>query len=79
MGELLALAQQLGGVGFPTLMVAILYGSYKGWWVWGSAYTKMETELLARLTKQEQSTDMWQSAALSGVGLAEFMAKKRGL
>jgi len=77
MTELLAFAQQLGGVGFPTLLVAILYGSFRGYWIWGSVHAEMKADLLQRLAKQEQSTEMWQSAALSATGIAELIAKKR--
>lgn len=44
MSEALALAQKLGSIGFPTLLVLILYGSYKGIWVWGYQLRKAETD-----------------------------------
>lgn len=40
MTEFLALAQQLAGVGFPTMLVIILWASYKGWWTWDGTLTK---------------------------------------
>lgn len=60
MTEVLDLAQKLGGVGFGALLVVILYGSYKGVWVWGR-----------QLTAMEASRDFWQSAALKSLGIAE--------
>lgn len=35
MTEALELVRELSTVGFPTLLLLILYGSYKGVWVWG--------------------------------------------
>jgi len=35
MNEALEFVGKLGSVGFPTLLMLILYGSYKGVWVWG--------------------------------------------
>jgi len=35
---------KLGAAGFGTLMAAILYGSYKGIWVWGHEFRKLEKE-----------------------------------
>lgn len=65
LSELLA---RLQGVGFGGLLVAILYGSYRGWWVWGKDY---------QLLKQE--CDEWKSMALKGTGLAkDLLSLHRG-
>jgi hypothetical protein len=60
MPEAIALAQKLGGVGFPTLLVLILIGSYYQVWVWGR-----------ELRKMEESRDKWESIAFQATGLAE--------
>ncbi len=53
------LYEWLSGTGFPAVLALILYTSYKGIWVWGSVYRKLEAE------KNE-----WKTFALSGTQLA---------
>ena len=60
MDELLVFANKLSGVGFPTLLVAILYGSYKRVWVWG-----------VELKRTEERELEWRTMALQATGLAE--------
>ncbi len=60
MGEVLDIAQKLGSVGFPTLLVAILYGSYRGVWCWGY-----------QLREAKDASERWQAMALRAAGLAE--------
>ncbi len=70
MTDALVLAQKLGSIGFPALLVLILYGSYKGVWVWGRELRKAELE-----------SAEWKSMALRGAKLAETsvdIAKGRG-
>ena len=71
MTDLVSLAKELSSVGFPTLMVAILYGSYRGWWVWGRTLLEMRDDYIQRLSKAEQAGDRWQAMALRATGLAE--------
>lgn len=71
MAELLAIASQLGGVGFPTLLVGIIWGSYKGWWKWGKDYVDLETKYEARLLKSEISSNKWEAMALEAAGLVD--------
>ncbi len=54
------LYEWLSSAGFPALLALILYTSYKGVWVWGSAYRAMERE------KNE-----WKSFALGSTQLAK--------
>ena len=44
MAEAITLARELGAVGFPTLLLLILYGSYKGIWVWGRQFEEKRRE-----------------------------------
>lgn len=60
MEEFLALAQKLSGIGFGTLLLLILIGSYKGVWCWGY-----------QLQKAEAAAERWQAMALQAAGLAE--------
>lgn len=71
MSDILALAKELTNIGFPTLMVAILYGSFKGWWIWGKVYEAMRVDYMERLSKAEASRDKWQTMALRATGIAE--------
>ncbi len=71
MSEILDLAKGLSNLGFPTLMVIILYGSYRGWWVWGRVNVDMKDDYVDRLLKMETSRDKWQAMALRATGLAE--------
>lgn len=60
MNEIIDIAQKLSGLGFGTLLALILYGSYKGIWVWGR-----------QLTRAEDDVKEWKSMALTAAGLAE--------
>lgn len=60
MVEFIEFAQQLSGLGFGTLLVLILYGSYKGMWVWGTQLQKIEAD-----------RDQWKEMALELAGVAE--------
>lgn len=63
MVEILEFAQKLGGVGLGTLLILILYGSYKGVWVWGSQLRKAEADAME-----------WKTIAFQASGLAETTA-----
>lgn len=63
MAEFFEIAQKLGAVSFTTLLVAILYGNYKGIWCWGY-----------QLQKAEAAAERWQAMALQATGLAETSA-----
>lgn len=60
MAEAIALAQKLGGVGFPTLLVLILIGSYFEIWVWGR-----------QLAEMRASRDDWKAVAYQSAGITE--------
>lgn len=61
--EILDFAQKLSTVGLSTLLVLILYGGYKGIWVWGHQYQKCDAD-----------REQWKSMALHAAGLAETTA-----
>lgn len=80
MTEVLAFAQGLSGVGFGTLLVLILYGSFKEYWVWGRQLTELRADYERRLVKESDDKKEWRSIALSATGLAEHgvvLAKQR--
>lgn len=78
MDELISLAQKLGGIGFPTLLVLILIGSNRQVWFWASVVlelrARMEAQKLdyeARLLSVELARQRWETMALRATGLAE--------
>lgn len=44
MEELFTLANKLGGLSFATLLVLILYGSWRDIWRWGKDYRALQAE-----------------------------------
>lgn len=71
MDELLAFAEKLGSVGFPTLLVAILYGGYKRIWVWGYQLQQCEAACSVQVQKAEAESQYWKHMAFQVTGLAE--------
>ncbi len=71
MSEVLTLAQQLSGVSLATLLIIILFSSYRGWWVWGKQLTELKADYELRLTKYEASNAKWEQMAMRATGLAE--------
>ena len=61
MGDAFALAEKLGTVGFPTLLVIILVGNYFEVWCWGRELRKSEARAL-----------YWQTTAERLAGMAEM-------
>lgn len=72
MNEVVALAEKLGAVGFPSLLILILYGSYKRIWVWGS-----------QLKEKEVECEQWKTAFLRGAShtdkAIDLAAKSTGI
>jgi hypothetical protein len=58
--EFIEFAKSISSIGFPTLLLLILWGSYKSVWCWGKD-----------LVKAEARADRWQDIALQSIGLAE--------
>ena len=53
--------------GILGVLVFILLGGYKKWWVWGWIYEDAEE----RATKAEKERDDWRDIALTGTSVAE--------
>lgn len=64
-------AQKLSGLGFGSLAVVIIVGSYYGIWVWGSQMRAREAEYERRLQKAEANAERWQAAYERTIGMAE--------
>lgn len=62
--DLLKYVSQAGVLG---LLVIILFGGYKKWWVFGWIYRESEE----RTSKAEKERDDWRDLALHGTNLAE--------
>lgn len=87
MEEAISLGQKLASIGFPTLLVVILVGSYFDIWAWGrqlrdvkAEKAEMKAECAARLAEVIEEKNEWKRAAFNGAGLAETsvdLAKRR--
>lgn len=62
--ELLSILNDAGVLG---LLVAVLVGGARQWWVWGWAYR----DVLKTVEKLEGERDEWRDLALQGTSLAE--------
>ena len=71
MNEVIALARDLGGVGFPTLLVLIIFGSFKEYWVWGRQLIELRADYERRLSSAVSEKIKWESIAMKALGLAE--------
>lgn len=68
---LLTLAGKIGTISFPTLLVIIIYFSWKGTWVWGKDKNLLEARLTAEILKIENDRDWWRNIALRATGVLE--------
>lgn len=62
--ELLNILRDAGIIG---LLVVVLAGGFRKWWVWGWTYT----DLVEDKRRVEQERDDWRQLALHGTSLAE--------
>lgn len=71
MDELLTLANKLGGVSFATLLLLILYGSWKHVWMWGRDVDALERRHQADMKSITDDRDWWRNVATRATGIAE--------
>jgi hypothetical protein len=71
MAEMLALAERLSGAGLATLLILILYGGFRKWWVFGYQMTECETRCAALITAANQREAEWKQIARDGGQLAK--------
>ena len=64
-----ALAKLVASLPLTTLLVLILVGGYKGWWIYGNTHDRLVTRL-------ERDRDEWKALALEVSGLAHSVVKK---
>ncbi len=70
--RVIEIVPDLGVIG---LLVVIIFGGYRGWWVFGWQYK----DLLTRHEKLREDRDFWQEIAIRATNLTETLAKlKRG-
>jgi len=62
-------ARLVASLPLTALLVLVLVGGYKGWWIYGNSHDK----LVARL---EKDRDEWKALALEVSGLAHTVVKK---
>lgn len=72
MDEILTIANKLGGAGFATLLLIILYGSWKNIWVWSRDVDKLTTNYEKLLAKSEEQSQWWRDVAVKATGIAEL-------
>lgn len=73
--DLFTFLNKIGGASFATLLVIILWGSWRGIWVWGKDKTASETALLERVKRTENDRDWWRDIALRTTGIAEIQGR----
>jgi hypothetical protein len=71
MEEALTLVNKLGGVSFATLLMVILWGSWKGIWRWGKDFDALEIRLRTERAVILDDRDWWRNIAVRATGLAE--------
>jgi hypothetical protein len=89
--EILTFAEKLAGASLAMLLIVVLVGGYRRWWVWGHQYVEMRADYQQRLQARideyehrleaaERKAAEWQRMALRAAGIAENsveIAKKR--
>ena len=53
-------------LGVVAMLIVIILGGFRGWWVWGRDYKKME-----------QEKNDWRNLALSGTELADRLSRQQ--
>jgi hypothetical protein len=66
---------KIGGASFATLLVVILWGSWRDIWCWGKDKRAAETSLLERIKRTEEDRDWWRGIALKATGIAEVQGR----
>lgn len=80
MAELIKIAEGLSGAPLAVLLILVLIGGYRGWWVFGRELTSEKERTKALLEAAGRREDDWRELALGGVTTARSaveMAKAR--
>lgn len=73
--DLFTFINKIGGASFATLLIVILWGSWRGIWVWGKDKTAAETALQDRIKRTEEDRDWWRGIAVKATGIAEVQGR----
>ncbi len=65
------LVRDLLDVGLSGLLILVLIGGFREWWVYGPAHKRTVAELHQRLKDLGADRDFWRTAALRGTKIAE--------
>jgi hypothetical protein len=66
---LMTLAETTKNLTIAAVLVIIIWGGYKGVWVWGWSHKERVRELLNRVAELETDRDEWKNLAISNMGL----------
>lgn len=66
--EIIKYAKDVGVVG---LLSIILFGGFKGWWIWGRWHKEITDDLRAQLARMERERDEWKDYAMNATHVTE--------
>ncbi len=75
MTEFLDLANKFGSAGFATLLIAIIYGSWKEIWIWGRDASRIAERYETILSRERVEKEWWREIAMRATGIAEVQGK----
>lgn len=73
--DMFTFINKLGGASFATLLVIILWGSWREVWCWVKDKRASEAALLDRVKRTEEDRDWWRGIALKATGIAEVQGR----
>lgn len=71
MPELIKIAELLSGAPLAVLLILVLLGGYRGWWVFGRELASEKDRTAALLTAADRRESEWRELALGGVMTAK--------
>ncbi len=70
--DALAIVNKLGGASFATLLLLILWGSWKEVWTWTREITKLIERYEMLLARERDEKEWWRNIAMRATGIAEM-------
>lgn len=70
--DLTTLVPLINTGGVVTLLIVILYGGMRNWWVFGHYYTAMQAEKDKELAKAQEEAEYWRELAVGRRGAEEL-------
>ena len=84
MAEIITLAEKASHLGLATLLIIILVGGFRKWWVYGWQLTEAQAKCAEQLAASAIREEDWKALALGGnrvadkaVGLAKDIQRER--